>query len=104
MAALLAIIQLLLVPVLLIPALAVRFAGESRPLNIVNYARVKDPSALHRWAGNRLAVLPLLFLISGLVSLQKPSLSAALLILMVITMLVVAVSLVVGSEKFQSTP
>ncbi|WP_349998359.1 hypothetical protein [Stenotrophomonas lacuserhaii] len=104
MAALLAIIQLLLVPVLLIPALAVRFAGKSRPLNIVNYARVKDPSALHRWAGNRLAVLPLLFLISGLVSLHKPSLSAALLTLMIITMLVVAVSIAVGSEKFQSAP
>lgn len=104
MAKLLAIIQLLLVPVLLIPALAVRFAGKSRPLNIVNYARVKDPSALHRWAGNRLTVLPLLSLISGLVSLQKPSLSAALLMLMIITILIVAVSLAVGSEKFQSTP
>ncbi|MBD7955762.1 hypothetical protein H9654_16315 [Stenotrophomonas sp. Sa5BUN4] len=104
MAALLAIIQLFLVPVLLIPALAVRYAGKSRPLNVVNYARVNDPSALHRWAGNRLAVLPLLFLISGLVSLHKPSLSAALLTLMIITMLVVAVSIAVGSEKFQSAP
>jgi len=104
MAALLAIIQLLLVPVLLIPAMAVRFAGKSRPLNIVNYARVKDPSALHRWAGNRLAVLPLLFLISGLVSLQKPNLSAALLMLMIIITLVVAVSIAIGAEKFQITP
>ncbi|WP_411834663.1 hypothetical protein [Pseudoxanthomonas mexicana] len=102
MATLLAIIQLLLVPVLLVPALAVRFAGKSRPLNIVSYARVKDPAALHRWAGNRLAILPVLFLMSGLVSLQKPGLSAALLILMVLTVLIVAVSLAVGAEKFQN--
>ena len=84
MNALLAIIQLLLVPILLAVALGVRFAGSSRPLNNVDYARVQDPAALHRWAGNRLLLLPAGFLLSGVASLQKPGISPVLFGLMLV--------------------
>ena len=67
MAAVLAIVQFALVPILLAVALAVRFAGVAKPLNIVDYARVADPVALHRWAGNRLLLLPAAFLVGGFV-------------------------------------
>ncbi|KGM52341.1 hypothetical protein N792_04370 [Lysobacter concretionis Ko07 = DSM 16239] len=100
MAPLLAIVQLLLVPILLGVGLAVRFAGSSRPLNVVNYANVKDAAALHRWAGNRLLLLPVGFLISGLVSLREPGLSALLFGIMVAAILIVGIWLTLGAEKF----
>jgi hypothetical protein len=43
---------------LIVLALAVRFAGQSKPLNMVDYRRVSDTSALHRAVGNRLFLLP----------------------------------------------
>lgn len=100
MNALLAIIQLLLVPILLAVALGVRFAGSSRPLNNVDYARVRDPAALHRWAGNRLLLLPAGFLLSGVASLQKPGISPVLFGLMLVASLCIAVWLALGAEKF----
>lgn len=100
MAPLLAIVQLLLVPILLGVGLAVRFAGSSKPLNVVNYENVKDAAALHRWAGNRLLLLPAGFLISGLVSLREPGLSAVLFGIMVAAILIVGVWLGLGAEKF----
>ena len=102
MNALLAIIQLLLVPLLLAVALGVRFAGSSRPLNNVDYARVQDPAALHRWAGNRLLLLPAGFLLSGIASLQKPGISPVLFGLMLVASLCIAVWLALGAEKFNS--
>lgn len=101
MSTLLAIVQLLLVPVLLVIALAVRFAGAGRALNNVDYARVEDPQALHRWAGHRLLLLPPGFLATGLVSLRNPGLSVLLFLGMVCVLLVVAVWLMLGAERFQ---
>src|SRR5690606_1977614 len=75
MAAVLAIVQFALVPILLAVALAVRFAGTSKPLNVVDYARVSDPVALHRWAGNRLLLLPVVFLVGGYTSYRFPGLA-----------------------------
>src|SRR5690606_18312040 len=79
MAAVLAIVQFALVPILLAVALAVRFAGVSKPLNVVDYARVSDPVALHRWAGNRLLLLPVAFLVGGYTSHRVPGLALLLL-------------------------
>ncbi len=45
---------------LLVLAFAVRFAGESKPLNLIDYSRVGDTSALHRAVGNRMFLLPAL--------------------------------------------
>lgn len=100
---LLALIQLMLVPILLVVALAVRFAGKSRPLNNVDYGRVQDPAALHRWAGNRLLLLPAGFLASGLVALRHPLLTWPLLLLgiMLLAVLVVGTWLALGAERFQ---
>ena len=102
MTALIAIVQLLLAPVLLVAALGVRLAGSSKPLNVVDYERVEDRAALHRWAGNRLLLLPAVALTSGIVSLQAPGLSAVAFGLTVLAILVVGAWVASGAEKFQS--
>lgn len=101
MSAILAIIQLSMVPILLAVALAVRFAGASKPLNFVDYARVTDPFALHRWAGTRLLLLPTAFLICGLASLRIPGLVLLFLGIATVICLCVAVWLALGAERFQ---
>lgn len=105
MAAVLAILQLALTPIMLALALAVRFAGNSKPLNIVDYTRVNDPAALHRWAGTRLLLLPAAFLVGGLASVHS---SAGLALLFLgassVLCLCVAVWLASGAEKFQRAP
>lgn len=97
---LLAVAQLIVAPILLAVALGVRFAGGSRPLNVVDYRRVQDPAALHRWAGARLLLLPIGFAISGLASLLYPTLAIPLLALMVLATLVVGVWVALGAERF----
>lgn len=47
----------LVAPLLLVAGLAVAAAGRSRVLNSVDYHRVDDPVALHRWVGSRLIVV-----------------------------------------------
>ncbi|WP_222566146.1 hypothetical protein [Novilysobacter antarcticus] len=103
MEALLAIVQLLLVPVLLGVALTIRFAGTSTPLNGVDYGRVTDPSALHRWAGNRLLVLPLGYAMSGVASLLQPSLALLAFMAMVLVVLGVAIWVTLGAESFHAS-
>ena len=102
MGTLLAIVQLGLVPILLVVALAVRSAGNSKPLNVVDYARVTDPVALHHWAGNRLLLLPLVFCLTGLLSFRNPGLALLLFGAATIMSLCLAVWLALGAEKFQS--
>ena len=102
MTALFAIVQLLLAPVLLVAALGVRLAGSSKPLNVVDYERVEDRAALHRWPGNRLLSLPAVALTSGLVSLQEPGLSVVAFGLTVLVILAVGAWVALGAEKFQS--
>ena len=102
MAIVLAIVQFALVPILLVVALAVRFAGGAKPLNVVDYARVSDPVALHRWAGNRLLVLPLVFLVSGYTSYAFPALALVIFGAATAVCLCVAVWLALGAERFQS--
>ncbi len=103
MEALLAIVQLLLVPVLLGIALAIRFAETSTSLNGVDYGRVKDPSTLHRWAGNRLLFLPLGYAISGAASLLQPSVALLSFMAMALAVLGVAIWVTLGAESFQSS-
>lgn len=67
---LLGIVLFHLALVLLLCALGVRFAGEGRVLNVVDYARVDDPRALHRTVGNRLLLLPPLAVAAGLAAFR----------------------------------
>lgn|GEM_PF-2569626 len=85
---------------LLAVALAVRFAGPARVLNSVDYARVEDAAALHRWAGNRLLLLPAAALAAGLISLRYPSLAFPLLFASVLWLIAVAIRVTVGSDRF----
>lgn len=102
MGPILAIVQLIVVPLLVVVALAVRFAGNSKPLNVVDYARVTDPAALHRWAGTRLLLLPVAFLVGGLASFRSPGLALLFLGAASAVCLVVAVWVALGAEKFKS--
>ena len=101
MSTLLAVLQLAMVPLLLAVALAVRFAGEAEVMTGVDYARVDQPAALHRWAGLRLMLLPLVFLTTGVLSWQAGGLALVLLGLGIAAGLVVAVWVMLGAEKFQ---
>ena len=100
MGILLAVIQFALVPVLLAVAVAIRSAGQTKPLNVVDYARVADPAALHRWAGNRLLLLPAAFLASGMASWQFPALALLFLGGATLACLCVAVWIALGAESF----
>ena len=95
----LAAVHFVLALPLLAVALAVRFAGSARILNSVDYARVEDVAALHRWAGNRL-LLPAAALAAGLVSLRYPSLAFVLLFASVLWLIAVAIWVTVGSDRF----
>ena len=89
-------------PILLAIALAVRFAGTAKILNIVEYTKVKDPAALHAWAGNRLLLLAFIVAMLGAVSLRLPAYSVLFIIAFVLSVIGVAFWILVGSGKFQS--
>jgi len=65
-------------PVLLICALAVRYAGKARVLNLVDYDGIADPAAVNRNIGNRLLLLPLGSLLVGGISLAFPAVAGML--------------------------
>ncbi len=96
----LAAVHVVLALPLLAVALAVRFAGSARILNSVDYARVEDATALHRWAGNRLLLLPALAMAAGLISLRYPSLAFPLLLGSVVWLIAVAIGITVGADRF----
>ena len=100
MQTLLGVIQCLLAPILLMVALAVRFAGRSRVLNTVDYARVVDAAALHRWAGNRLLILPLCCALGGWASLSWPSWALPVFGAMLVALLAMAIWICLGAERF----
>lgn len=95
-----AVVFVLLVPILTAVALAVRFAGSSRPLNIVDYRKVKDPAALHRWASTRLAILPATALGFGYLVFQNAAWALPLLGVFVILVISVGCWIALGAEKF----
>ena len=87
--------------VFLVYALVVRFARDSRPLNFVEYSRVADPAALHRWTGNRLLWLPVASLVAAGVSLTVPAPALLILLAWVLSVVAVVLWLAVGSGKFR---
>jgi hypothetical protein len=92
----------IMTPIVFMGALAVRFAGTSRVLNVVDYSRVADPQSLHVWAGNRL--LALAAICAGLAgcSLAFPQASPLLLAVAVIAVVAVAIWVAAGSARFVS--
>ena len=91
---------LVLTPIILISALVVRFAGDSRVLNVVDYSRVSDPQALHAWAGNRLLALTVICAILAGCSLAFPQISPLLFAAAVIAIVTIAIWIAVGSTRF----
>jgi hypothetical protein len=93
------VLLIMMIPVLSIVALAVRFGGGSRPLNVVDYAQIQDVAAYNRWAGNRLLLLPLLALIFTIVAAQRHALAVPLLIFLFGAILVVLFWVVIGNRS-----
>ena len=91
----------ILTPIVFIAALAVRFAGDSRVLNIVDYSRVAEPKSLHAWAGNRLLALAAICALLAGCSLAFPQASPLLFGAAVISVVAVAVWIAAGSARFQ---
>ena len=91
----------IMTPIVLIAALAVRFAGDARVLNVVDYSRVSDPRSLHVWAGNRL--LALAVICAGLAggSMAFPEASPLLFGAAVIAVVAIVMWIAAGSAKFQ---
>jgi len=90
-----------LAPLLLLVALAVRQGGQARSLNLVDYSRVENPAALHRWAGNRLLALPILSATLGAAALKQPDLAFALFFGALVAVAAVVAWVAAGVTRFQ---
>ena len=87
-------------PILFIAALAVRFAGSTKILNIIDYSTVPDPNALHVWAGNRLLLLAFCTASLAAASLLIPAYSFIFLISFIAITFSTVFWLAIGSSKF----
>ncbi len=99
--AIFSIVLLLVTPILLVAALAVRFAGNRRILNSIDYSTITDLAGLNRWSGNRLLLLPLLSFLFGALSLNRPALSIIGCGTVVLAAVLVIVWIAAGSDKFR---
>lgn len=79
-----------------------RFAGSGKWLNFVDYGKVDDPAALHRWTGNRLLLLAML--VTGLATCAWRLPAQAFLFVLFAFVLMVAtwIWIAVGSGRFQN--
>ena len=100
--AIFSILLLLVTPILFVAALSVRFAGDRRVLNSIDYSTIIDPAALNRWAGNRLILLPVLSLSFGVLSLNRQPLSIIGCGVVALAGLLVVVWIGAGSDKFRT--
>jgi hypothetical protein len=94
------VIAFVAAPILLVVALAVRFAGNARILNTIDYSRIAHPAALHRWAGNRLLLLPLFSVVIGLLCFHFSPLTVPLMIAFAVGVIAVAIWVAAGSARF----
>jgi hypothetical protein len=100
--AIFSILLLLVTPILFVAALAVRFAGDRRILNSIDYSTITNPAALNRWAGNRLIFLPALSLAFGVLSLDRQPLSIIGCGVVALAGLLVIVWIGAGSGRFRA--
>ena len=98
--AIFSVVLLLATPILLVAALAVRFAGDRRVLNSIDYSTIADLAALNRWAGNRLLALPVLSLVFGMLALRHPSLGIVGGGAVALAGLLILVWIAAGSDRF----
>lgn len=96
------VLLLLLAPILLAAALAVRFAGNRPVLNTIDYSTITDKPGLHRWSGNRLLLLPFISLVFGIASINRPAFSIIGGGILVLTGVLVVAWIMAGSDKFRS--
>lgn len=96
------ILLLVVTPILLVAALAVRFAGNRRVLNSIDYSSNTDLVGLNRWAGNRLFALPVVSFLFGAASLSRPALAIVGCGTVALVGVLVMVWIAVGSDRFQS--
>jgi hypothetical protein len=83
-------------------ALAVRFAGQGRILNFVDYPKIRDRAALHAWVGHRLLGLAVLTALLGVMSIYSPDLALLWLLAFIVSVLVVLSWLVAGTTRFHT--
>jgi hypothetical protein len=95
------VIFLLLAPLVFVIALAVRFGGDSRPLNVVDYSQISDIPSFNRWAGNRLLFLANVAIALGVIALREPARAAPLLILFMFAFLGIVYWIMIGASRFQ---
>ena len=96
------IVLLLVTPILLMVALAVRFAGNRPVLNSIDHSTIIDVAGLNRWAGNRLFLLPILSLAFGSLSLGRPALGIIGGGILVLAGILVMVRILAGSDRFRA--
>ena len=87
--------------IFLLAALLVRYAGNARVLNIVDYSRVTDARELHRWAGKRLVLAALGTACMAAATWLYPHLAMSLLFGQVLVLLAGVLSVASGVSKFQ---
>jgi hypothetical protein len=96
------LVMFLLSLLVLVAALLVRIAGNTRVFFRVDYRRVRDARALHAWAGDRLLLNAVVcFALSGL-ALAAPRMANFLLAGLLLGILSSAVALATGVAKFQT--
>lgn len=81
-------------------AFAVRAAGTRRILNVVDYSRVTDAPALHRWAGNRMLPWPPVIALLGVVSLTDPRMALPLVYASMVCVLAMVIMVCAGTSRF----
>ena len=86
----------------LMVALLVRIAGNTRVLFRVDYNRVRDARALHAWAGDRLLLNAIVCFALSALAVAAPKMALFLLAGLLLGMLSSAVALATGVAKFQS--
>jgi len=87
---------------LLVFAVAVRFAGGLRLLRVVDYARVGDVRALHAWAGGRLLLTAIVGFALSALAAAVPYMQYFLLAGLLLGVLSSAIALSTGAARFQS--
>lgn len=95
------IILLSTTPILLLVALGVRFAGDRQVLNSIDYSTIVDREGLHRWAGNRLVLLPLVAGLFGALSLNRPVFGLVGGFVVMLLGIAVWIWIATGSDRFR---
>jgi hypothetical protein len=98
------VVLVIFIPIALIVACGVRFGGDSRLLNLVDYSQLSDIPSFNRWAGNRLLLLPMIAITCAVLSLKQPALAVPMLIVFILAFLAIVYWVAIGASKFHRKP